>query len=167
MTAASAVLLTRFGPLQVVVDDEPGDRPWPVPGAVVASGFGPAEQVGRVDPADHPLLSSIAAAVAAWDSGEDLAAVGRVPVTLPSTGFRGRAWRALREIPPGATITYAGLAELAGNVGAARAAGTACARNPVAPFVPCHRVVSAGGLGGYGYGADMKRALLDHEGAVA
>lgn len=167
MTPATAVLPTRFGPLQVVVDDAvAADRPWDGPGAVVASSFRPSHDAVGSTPDSHPLLAQVAAAVAAWDSGEDLAAIGRVPVALPDGGFRHRAWAALREVPPGATVSYAGLAALAGNPAAARAAGTACARNPVAPFVPCHRVVGAGGrLGGYGYGAAMKRAMLDHEGA--
>jgi methylated-DNA-[protein]-cysteine S-methyltransferase len=168
VTRATAVLPTRFGPLQVVVDDAvTGDRPWEVSGAVVASSFRPTDDAIGSTPHGHPLLEQVAAAVAAWDSGEDPAAIGRVPVALPEVGFRHRAWAALREVPPGATVSYAGLAALAGNAAAARAAGTACARNPVAPFVPCHRVVAAGGnLGGYGYGAAMKRAMLTHEGAA-
>jgi methylated-DNA-[protein]-cysteine S-methyltransferase len=167
VTRATAVLPTRFGPLQVVVDDAAaGDRPWDRPGAVVASSFRPSGDATGSAAEAHPMLAQVAAAVAAWDSGEDLAAIGRIPVALPHGGFRNRAWAALREVPAGATVSYAGLAALAGNAAAARAAGTACAKNPVAPFVPCHRVVSAGGdLGGYGYGTAMKRAMLDHEGA--
>ena len=70
------------------------------------------------------------------------------------------------EVPYGETVTYGELAELAGRPGAARAVGTAMARNPVPFFVPCHRVVAAGGIGGYGGGAQgvaLKRALLDLE----
>ena len=71
------------------------------------------------------------------------------------------------EVPYGETVTYGELAELAGRPGAARAVGTAMARNPVPLFVPCHRVVAAGGIGGYGggpAGIALKRALLDLEG---
>ena len=70
------------------------------------------------------------------------------------------------EVPYGETVTYGELAELAGRAGAARAVGTAMSRNPVPFFVPCHRVVAAGGIGGYGGGAAgiaLKRALLDRE----
>ena len=69
---------------------------------------------------------------------------------------------ALRAVPPGETVTYGELAGLAGRPRAARAAGTFCARNRFAVVVPCHRVVAANGLGGYGsLGAAYKRRLLE------
>jgi methylated-DNA-[protein]-cysteine S-methyltransferase len=72
----------------------------------------------------------------------------------------------MREIPMGEVVTYGELAILAGNPRAARAAGHACAGNTVGLFVPCHRVVSASGLGGYGLGgSEIKRRLLEFEGA--
>ena len=168
MTRTTAVLPTRFAPLLVVIDDEAmGDRLASAPGAVVASSFQTSGTAGGGDPSQDPLLAAVAAAVAEWDSGRDPAALAGVPVALPGGGFRLRAWEALRDVPPGTTISYAGLAALAGNERAARAAGTACATNPVAPFVPCHRVVRSGGdLGNYGYGLHMKHAMLQHEGAT-
>jgi methylated-DNA-[protein]-cysteine S-methyltransferase len=67
----------------------------------------------------------------------------------------------LRAVPRGEVVTYGELAALAGRPGAARAAGTFCAQNRLAIFVPCHRVVAAGGLGGYGsLGGSYKRRLL-------
>jgi methylated-DNA-[protein]-cysteine S-methyltransferase len=67
----------------------------------------------------------------------------------------------LRAVPRGEVVTYGELAALAGRPGAARAAGTFCAQNRFAVFVPCHRVVGAGGIGGYGsLGLDYKRRLL-------
>lgn len=76
---------------------------------------------------------------------------------------RGLA-RALREVPRGEVVTYGELAALAGRPGAARAAGTFCAHNRFAVFVPCHRVVAAHGLGGYGsLGSSYKRRLLNLE----
>jgi methylated-DNA-[protein]-cysteine S-methyltransferase len=76
-------------------------------------------------------------------------------------GFYGACQRALRTVRRGEVVTYGELAALAGRPGAARAAGTFCARNHLAPFVPCHRVVAAGGIGGYGsLGLDYKRRLL-------
>jgi methylated-DNA-[protein]-cysteine S-methyltransferase len=92
-----------------------------------------------------------------------------VPVdwTLTPTGFRNRALHAVAKIPYGETRTYGEIAKLAGNSQAFRAAGTACGRNPVPLIVPCHRVVqSGGGIGNYGGGPEMKRALLDLEGAL-
>ncbi|HLF72457.1 MAG TPA: methylated-DNA--[protein]-cysteine S-methyltransferase [Dehalococcoidia bacterium] len=85
---------------------------------------------------------------------------------VEGAGFRQRAWLALASIPYGATVTYAQLAALAGNPAAARAAGHACATNPIALVLPCHRVVgSDGSLHGFGGGLDMKAYLLRLEGA--
>jgi len=89
-----------------------------------------------------------------------------LPLDLAGTPFQSRVWQALRRVPWGSTTTYGALATALGlPVGAARAVGTACGSNPVALLVPCHRVVrSGGGLGGYEYGLDCKRRLLDLEG---
>jgi methylated-DNA-[protein]-cysteine S-methyltransferase len=92
-----------------------------------------------------------------------------VPVdwALTPKGFRSRALHAVAKIPYGKTKTYAEIARAAGNPRAFRAAGTACGHNPVPLIVPCHRVVqSGGGIGNYGGGPEMKRALLDLEGAL-
>jgi methylated-DNA-[protein]-cysteine S-methyltransferase len=92
-----------------------------------------------------------------------------VPVdwTLTPGGFRNRALHAVARIPYGKTRTYGEIAKAAGNPRAFRAAGTACGRNPIPLIVPCHRVVqSGGGVGNYGGGPEMKRALLDLEGAL-
>jgi methylated-DNA-[protein]-cysteine S-methyltransferase len=80
------------------------------------------------------------------------------------TPFQHELLDALRRVPYGETVTYGELAALAGRPGAARAAGTFCARNRFAVVVPCHRVVGAGGLGGYGsLGLRYKQRLLDLE----
>ena len=103
----------------------------------------------------HPL----AARLRGWFAGEpdDFA---DVELELDD-GFYGACERALLALPRGEVVTYGELAALAGRPGAARAAGTFCARNRLAPFVPCHRVVAAGGLGGYGsLGPEYKRRLL-------
>jgi len=82
-------------------------------------------------------------------------------------GFYGECARVLRTLPRGEVVTYGELAALAGRPGAARAAGTFCARNRLAPFVPCHRVIAAGGIGSYGsLGIDYKRRLLALEGVT-
>jgi methylated-DNA-[protein]-cysteine S-methyltransferase len=80
------------------------------------------------------------------------------------TPFQLAVWRALREIPYGATASYGEIARAVGAPGAARAVGGANNRNPIAIIVPCHRVIGAGGsLTGYGGGLDRKRRLLDLE----
>lgn len=84
------------------------------------------------------------------------------------TDFQQRVWRALREIPAGETTTYAELARRIGAPNAVRAVAGACAANPLAIIVPCHRVVrSDGSLSGYRWGAERKRELLRREGAIA
>jgi methylated-DNA-[protein]-cysteine S-methyltransferase len=86
---------------------------------------------------------------------------------LTPAGFRNRALHAVARIPYGETRTYGQIARQAGNERAFRAAGTACGRNPIPLIVPCHRVVqSGGGIGNYGGGPEMKRALLDLEGVL-
>ncbi len=89
-----------------------------------------------------------------------------VPVDLEyETLFHTRCATALRDVPRGEVVTYAELAGLADAPGAARAAGTFCARNRLGLFVPCHRVVSAAGLGSYGsHGVAYKSRLLALEG---
>jgi methylated-DNA-[protein]-cysteine S-methyltransferase len=83
------------------------------------------------------------------------------------TPFLDRCAQELRAIPRGEVVTYGELAALAGSPGAARAAGSFCARNRLGLFVPCHRVVSAVGLGSYGsYGLGYKRRLLELEGVT-
>ncbi|HWC09144.1 MAG TPA: methylated-DNA--[protein]-cysteine S-methyltransferase [Solirubrobacterales bacterium] len=83
-------------------------------------------------------------------------------------GFQGRVQRQINRIPYGQTRTYTEIARRAGNERAVRAAGTACGRNPLPVVVPCHRVLrSSGGLGGYGGGLPMKKALLALESATA
>ena len=110
-------------------------------------------------------VPAIADVLARYADG-DLAALDEVSVTQPGGPFQQRAWRAMRTIRAGSVDTYAGLARRAGAPRAARAAGTVCSSNLVAPFVPCHRVVASNGIGGYGYGIDVKVALLEHEGVL-
>src|SRR5579884_3839773 len=96
----------------------------------------------------------------------DIGALDAIPVDLEyESEFHVRCARALRSVPPGQVVTYGELAALAGAPGAARAAGSFCARNRLGLFVPCHRVVGAGGLGSYGsLGLAYKRRLLALEG---
>lgn len=153
-----AVLPTPAGPLSVVVDGA---------GTVRGAAFGPTDallaRVGPARPVAAADLGSVAEAVVRYGAG-DGGALDMVPVSQPGGPFQQAAWAAMRRVPPGAAVSYAELAAMAGRPTAARAAGSACARNLVAPFVPCHRVVrSDGTLGGYAYGLDVKASLLDHE----
>lgn len=124
--------------------------------------LGPA---ARVRVARDPL--GLAARVRAYLAGE-LGAFAGVPLgpARPGGGtpFQRRVWAALREIPPGETVSYGALAARLGLPGGARAVGLANGRNPIAIAVPCHRVVGAGGaLTGYAGGLERKRWLLAHE----
>jgi AraC family transcriptional regulator of adaptative response/methylated-DNA-[protein]-cysteine methyltransferase len=90
-----------------------------------------------------------------------------LPLDIRGTAFQARVWRALRKIPPGRTASYAEIATAIGAPKAVRAVAQACAANRLALVVPCHRVIrSDGGLGGYRWGVDKKRALLARERAA-
>lgn len=97
----------------------------------------------------------------------DLTALDGISVRQPGERFSQSAWKAMRKVTPGKTISYSDLAKRAGSPDAVRAAGSACARNLVALVVPCHRIVKSGGaLGNYAYGLGVKEWLLRHEGAL-
>jgi AraC family transcriptional regulator of adaptative response/methylated-DNA-[protein]-cysteine methyltransferase len=90
------------------------------------------------------------------------------PLDMRGTDFQKRVWRALLEVPAGSTISYKELAERTGTPLAVRAVAGACAANPLALVVPCHRVVRHdGGLSGYRWGVARKQALLRREGVLA
>ncbi|MBB2909640.1 methylated-DNA-[protein]-cysteine S-methyltransferase [Streptosporangium becharense] len=157
------VLPTPAGPLALLARG----------GVVVAAGFtaDPGLMFARLSPGlraegmtEVDDLGKPAQAVRDYLDG-DLLALDAVAVEQPGTPTRLRLLAALRAVPPGTTIRYAELAERAGLPRtAARAAGSACAQNLIAPFVPCHRILpAAGGLGGYYYGTPVKQWLLAHE----
>jgi AraC family transcriptional regulator, regulatory protein of adaptative response / methylated-DNA-[protein]-cysteine methyltransferase len=136
----------------------------------VSLGDSAAELVHRLDEEfPHARLIEDASALRGWTSQVIEHLAGRLPtLDLPldirATAFQWRVWMALRSIPPGETRTYAQVAASIGRPGSARAVARACATNPVALTVPCHRVVPvAGGVGGYRWGAGRKEALLARE----
>ncbi|MDG4806125.1 methylated-DNA--[protein]-cysteine S-methyltransferase [Micromonospora sp. WMMD1120] len=163
MSIDSTVLSTPTGPLSILAGPD---------GAVRAAGFTP--DPAALLPLIHPTLRApvrqradlgpVSAAVRSYLDG-DLAAIDTVPVRQHTGGeFMAYAWQVLREVPPGAPVTYTGYATLAGRPPAVRAAAAACARNAAALFVPCHRVLRTDGtLGGYRWGLDVKKWLLGHE----
>jgi AraC family transcriptional regulator of adaptative response/methylated-DNA-[protein]-cysteine methyltransferase len=87
-----------------------------------------------------------------------------LPLDVRATAFQMRVWEALRAIAPGKTMQYAELARAIGSPTAARAVARACASNPIALLIPCHRIVPAnGGTGGYRWGPQRKEQLLEIE----
>ena len=162
MTLYATVMDTPTGPLSLIAH---GD-------ALVAAGFtADVTQMRqrlpvalRRRPLEHADdLGPITKSLSAYFDG-DMAALQAVPVAPEGTPGQRALWEALRQVPAGETRTYAQLAAAAGNAAASRAAGSACARNLVAPVIPCHRIVRTdGGLGGYAYGLAVKEWLLDHE----
>jgi methylated-DNA-[protein]-cysteine S-methyltransferase len=171
MDLHSTTLSTPVGPFTLLVD---GD-------GVCAAGFtGHAEtlrrrldrrrRAARIRADGDP--GGVAAAMRAYLAGE-LEALREVAVTQPGDPPRQEAWRALRSVRAGRTISYRQLGELAGLADpatdpfGAQAAGAACAGNNVAVIVPCHRVLRADGrLSGYLWGLQRKRWLLAHEAAL-
>ena len=98
----------------------------------------------------------------------DSPAVGlRLPLDIRGTTFQRRVWRALQQIPAGSTASYSDIARRIGAPTAVRAVAQACAANPLAVAIPCHRAIRRdGALSGYRWGLSRKRALLEREGAA-
>lgn len=87
-----------------------------------------------------------------------------LPLDIRGTAFQARVWQVLRQIPPGTTCTYTDIAAQIGSPASVRAVAGACGANLIAVAIPCHRVVRRdGGLSGYRWGVERKRALLDRE----
>ena len=161
---ATATHSSPFGTLYLIADDDlllaAGfrsliDLQERLPMEVSARGFRRATSI--------PEVSDI---WAAYCDG-DIRGLSKVRWQQEGGAFRQQAWKAMTKIPAGKTISYGDLALKSGSPAAVRAAGTACATNLIAPFVPCHRILRTGGaLGGYGYGLPTKIALLEFEGAI-
>jgi methylated-DNA-[protein]-cysteine S-methyltransferase len=130
--------------------------------AGVAAALGP-----RIVGSDREL-ESVRDALSAYLEGDTDDLALPVDLRLMAAPFRRRVLETLhRDVGRGETVTYGTLAARAGNPRAARAVGTACARNPVPIVVPCHRVLpGSGGIGAYGGGPERKRALLELEDAI-
>lgn len=117
----------------------------------------------RIVQGDSAFADWVQAVVAMVDGRAPMAA--DLPLDMRGTAFQQAVWRALLTIPVGETRSYAEVAAMAGSPRAVRAVGTACGDNPLPVVVPCHRVVaSGGGIGGYAYGIERKKALLAQEG---
>jgi AraC family transcriptional regulator of adaptative response/methylated-DNA-[protein]-cysteine methyltransferase len=115
----------------------------------------------RLLPPDPATSALLARAIALVESPQPSA---ELTLDARGTRFQQRVWAALRSIPPGETASYQQIAARIGAPTAVRAVAQACAANPVAVLIPCHRVVrSDGSLSGYRWGIERKRALLDLE----
>jgi len=115
----------------------------------------------RIGPADAAAREAVARVLAFLE--EPRGAID-LPLDLRGTAFQKRVWEALRAIPAGGTVDYAGLAATLGLPRGARAVARACAGNGVALAVPCHRVIGRdGALRGYRWGLERKAALLARE----
>lgn len=123
--------------------------------------FPKAELLGG-DAAFEQVVATVVGFIEAPQLGLDL------PLDIRGTAFQQRVWRALRELPPGTTTSYAELARRIGVPSATRAVAGACAANVLAVAIPCHRVVRTdGSLSGYRWGVERKRRLLELEAAAA
>jgi AraC family transcriptional regulator of adaptative response/methylated-DNA-[protein]-cysteine methyltransferase len=110
------------------------------------------------DPEFEELVSRVVGFVESPAIGLDL------PLDVRGTAFQQRVWQALTEIPAGSTASYTEIAGRIGSPSAVRAVAQACAANPLAVAIPCHRVVRTdGGLSGYRWGVERKRTLLERE----
>jgi len=130
-----------------------------------------AQVAGRLGPrlvASDRELGPVRDALSAYLEGEGDRLDLPVDLEMVAAPFRRHVLETLhREVGRGEVVTYGALAERSGNPRAARAVGTACARNPVPLVVPCHRVLpGSGGIGAYGGGVARKRVLLALEGAL-
>lgn len=159
-------LESPVGPLALFAED----------GTLVACAFDPRESLDEVRPwlarklGEHDIRShrDPAGAVARLKRyfRGDVHAIDDQPITMYGTPFQERVWKGLLRIPAGTTLGYAAFAKRLGVPNAFRAVGAANGANPIAVFVPCHRVLAADGtLHGYGGGLDRKAWLLKHEGA--
>jgi AraC family transcriptional regulator, regulatory protein of adaptative response / methylated-DNA-[protein]-cysteine methyltransferase len=146
------VAATERGVCSVMLGDEAGELE-----QLLRQQFSAAEVV----PDASGMAEHMAAVLAAMTEHP---AAGDLPLDLRATAFQARVWQALRQIPRGQTRSYADIARAVGQPTAVRAVARACATNPVAIAIPCHRVIgSNGSLTGYRWGTERKQKLLSME----
>ena len=134
-------------------DSSPSPAPTPPPGG---GGGGGGNDVAGAISGNHGHTAVVTAA--------QITAANSVTLDIRGTAFQWRVWRELTAIPRGQTRSYGDVARAIGQPRAVRAVARACATNPIAVVVPCHRVISAdGSAGGYRWGIDTKRRLLSGE----
>jgi AraC family transcriptional regulator of adaptative response/methylated-DNA-[protein]-cysteine methyltransferase len=147
------VAATRLGVCAILLGDDPDELAHDL-----ERRFPRAELVGA-DAGFEKLVGTVVALVEAPRLGTEL------PLDIRGTAFQQRVWGALRRIPAGTTASYAAIARAIGAPTSSRAVARACAANPLAVAIPCHRVVRTdGGISGYRWGVERKRDLLAREG---
>lgn len=158
-TQAEVRVATPLGPMRLWAD---GDA---LAGAHFESGAEGAEPAAQPEAPSAPALQHAQAWLVAYFARRPLPPM---PVLAPEgTAFQQRVWQALAEIPYGQTLSYAALTQRLGDMKAIRAVAAANGANPLAIFIPCHRVIgSDGSLTGYAGGLDRKAWLLRHEGVL-
>ncbi|HZP58880.1 MAG TPA: methylated-DNA--[protein]-cysteine S-methyltransferase [Opitutaceae bacterium] len=150
---------TPFGEFSIAVDET---------GAVAATAFGDAARLRSY--LDEPSMAADETRTAPAREQVLAYCAGRrrefdLPLAPAGTPFQQRVWTALRRIPFGKTCSYGEVARQLKS--SPRAVGRANGTNPICLIVPCHRVIGAdGSLTGFGYGNELKRRLLEHEGAL-
>ena len=121
----------------------------------------PKAELTRDDESLRPWVNLLLLSLEGQPSTQQLS------LDVHATAFQWKVWQALRAIPVGQTRSYQDIAQAIGQPSAARAVAQACATNPVAVFIPCHRVVRNNGqLGGYHWGIERKQQLLTNEHAI-
>jgi AraC family transcriptional regulator, regulatory protein of adaptative response / methylated-DNA-[protein]-cysteine methyltransferase len=151
---AVLVAATDKGVCAITLGDDPG-----VLAHELQDRFPRAELTGD-DPAFERMVARVVGLIEAPGQRLDL------PLDIRGTAFQEQVWQALRAIPPGRTATYAEIARAVGRPKAVRAVASACAANPLAVAIPCHRVVRTDGdVSGYRWGVERKRALIAREAA--
>ena len=150
-------LKTPVGTLNLLADEQ----------ILIGANFSSVSELGTVQDAKIvktiPIITDL---ISDYFDG-DLTALNGIQVRQDGAVFSQSAWKAMRKVKAGKTLSYADLADRAGSPAAVRAAGRACANNGIVLVVPCHRIVKTGGaLGNYAYGLVKKEWLLRHEGAL-
>ena len=150
-------LKTPVGTLNLLADEQ----------ILIGANFSSVSELGTVQDAKIvktiPIITDL---ISDYFDG-DLTALNGIQVRQDGAVFSQSAWKAMRKVKAGKTLSYADLADRAGSPAAVRAAGSACAKNGIVLVVPCHRIVKTGGaLGNYAYGLIKKEWLLRHEGAL-
>jgi AraC family transcriptional regulator of adaptative response/methylated-DNA-[protein]-cysteine methyltransferase len=147
------VAATERGVCSVMLGDEP---------AALEQSLRQQFSAAKVLPDPSAMAEQVKTILAAMS--DHPAATGEIPLDVRATAFQARVWQALRQIPRGQTRSYAEVARAVGQPSAVRAVARACATNPVAIAVPCHRVIgSDGSLTGYRWGTERKKKLLAME----
>jgi O-6-methylguanine DNA methyltransferase len=130
---------------------------------LIYSGFFSADKLPHAVEHLNPIKesSTLAEEIYRWYTDDDASLP--LPMQLQGTEFQTKVWSTLCDIPKGAVLNYSQVASIIDHPLAARAVGSACGKNPLTLIVPCHRVVGVGSLGGYLWGLNIKKSLLEFE----